>query len=76
MRTGQLATLDKMRTDTLNSGAITMQRYARGFLARRRYARTLAAVLRLQACVRGMLARRLVADLRARKAALVIQVRH
>ena len=46
-----MAQLDKMRTELMASSAITLQRYAKGFLARRRYRRTRKAVVTLQVCV-------------------------
>ena len=43
-----MAQLDKMRTELMASSAITLQRYVRGFLARRRYLRTRRAIVTLQ----------------------------
>ncbi len=37
LRGGQMAQLDKMRTELLNGAATTIQRYTRGWLARRHY---------------------------------------
>ncbi|PNH09627.1 Metal tolerance protein 9 [Tetrabaena socialis] len=75
LRAGQMAQLDKIRTDTLNAAAITLQRFARGMLARRRFAAARAAVLALQRAARAWAARRLVAAMRAQRAALTIQKR-
>lgn len=75
MRAGQMAQLDKLRTDTLNKAAITIQRYARGALARRRFVREQRAVVLLQAALRGWAVRKTVAALRRNKAATTIQVR-
>ena len=49
LRGGQMAQLDKMRTELMGSSAVTLQRFARGFLARRRYLRTRRAIVTLQA---------------------------
>ena len=49
LRAGQMAALDKLRTDLLNASAVTLQRHARGFVLRRRYARVRRAVVTLQA---------------------------
>ena len=43
-----MAQLDKMRTELMASSAITLQRYAKGFLARRRYQCTRRAVITIQ----------------------------
>ena len=75
MRAGQMAQLDKIRTDTLNGAAITIQRYVRGTLARRRFFAARAAVLTIQCAVRAWAARKLTSQLRREKAALTIQVR-
>ncbi|KXZ52496.1 MYO1A protein [Gonium pectorale] len=73
MRGGQMAQLDKLRTDTLNSAAITIQRFVRGALARRRYVAARAAVLTIQCAMRAWAARKLTMELRRQKAALTIQ---
>jgi myosin-5 len=73
LRAGKMAELDKRRTEVLNSAATTIQRFARGWMARLQYQRAQAAVLKLQAAVRGMLARRVAEDLRRNKAAKVVQ---
>jgi myosin-5 len=73
LRAGKMAELDKRRTEVLNSAATTIQRFARGWMARLEYQKAQAAVLKLQAAVRGMLARRVAEDLRRNKAAKVIQ---
>ena len=49
LRAGQMAALDKLRTDLLNASAVTLQRHARGFVLRRRYARARRAAVTLQA---------------------------
>ncbi|EFJ44389.1 type XI myosin heavy chain MyoA [Volvox carteri f. nagariensis] len=73
MRAGQMAQLDKLRTDTLNGAAITIQRFVRGTLARWRFVAARSAVLRIQCAVRAWSARKLTTQLRREKAALTIQ---
>eukprot|EP00775_Hariotina_reticulata_P007220 gene7220-7433_t len=48
LRAGQMALLDKQRTDTLNASAILLQRYARSYLARQHYKKAKQAVVRMQ----------------------------
>ena len=43
-----MAQLDKMRTELMASSTVTLQRYVRGFLARRRYLRIRKAIVTLQ----------------------------
>ena len=50
LRAGQMAELDKIRTELLNRSAITLQRHARGFVKRSQYQRQRHAVIALQAC--------------------------
>eukprot|EP00197_Chlamydomonas_leiostraca_P009765 CAMPEP_0202867474 /NCGR_PEP_ID=MMETSP1391-20130828/9454_1 /ASSEMBLY_ACC=CAM_ASM_000867 /TAXON_ID=1034604 /ORGANISM="Chlamydomonas leiostraca, Strain SAG 11-49" /LENGTH=1634 /DNA_ID=CAMNT_0049547521 /DNA_START=190 /DNA_END=5094 /DNA_ORIENTATION=- len=76
LRGGQMAQLDKLRTDTLGKAATTIQRRVRGFLARKHFQRLRAAVLVLQSAARALFARRVADGLRRNKAALVIQTRY
>ncbi|KAK9815009.1 hypothetical protein WJX73_004719 [Symbiochloris irregularis] len=73
LRAGQMAQLDKMRTELMASSAIVLQRYARGFLARRRYQRIRKAIITLQAGVRGFLARLEARRARRLRAAVHVQ---
>ena len=73
LRAGGMARLERLRTDALHAAAVTLQRHARGFVARRRAARARTAVVVLQACARGFLARRATRELRAATAATRIQ---
>ena len=50
LRAGQMAELDKIRTELLNRSAITLQRHARGFVKRSQYQRKRHAIVVLQAC--------------------------
>ncbi len=49
LRAGQMAVLDKLRTELMNRSAITIQRHVRGFLQGRDYRRTRRATITLQA---------------------------
>ena len=48
LRAGQMAELDKIRTELLTRSAITLQRHARGFVQRAAYRRMRAAAITLQ----------------------------
>lgn len=48
LRGGQMAALDKLRTDTLNTAATAIQRRVRGFLAQKHWNKLRESVLRLQ----------------------------
>lgn len=48
LRAGQMAMLDKQRTEKLSKAATVMQRHARGWLARLHYKQDLLAVVRMQ----------------------------
>jgi myosin V len=50
LRAGQMAVLDKLRTELMNRSATTIQRHVKGFTARRRYQRTRRAAITLQVC--------------------------
>ncbi|CAL8460835.1 g366 [Coccomyxa elongata] len=73
LRAGQMAELDKIRTELLNRSAIILQRHARGFVARSKYQRKRQAAVTLQAGVRGFLARAEARRLRQLAAATKIQ---
>lgn len=64
LRAGQMAMLDKLRTETLHAAAVRIQKHVRGFLQRKKYVRTLRAIVTIQAGVRGMFARK---DARGRR---------
>ena len=49
LRAGQMAELDKIRTELLNRSAVTLQRHARGFVKRSQYQRKRHAIVVLQA---------------------------
>lgn len=48
LRAGQMAELDKIRTELMNGSAITVQRFFRGYLARKDYVKRKQAVITLQ----------------------------
>ena len=51
LRAGQMAELDKQRTELMNRSAITIQRRMRGHLARSSFVKRKSAVLMLQVCI-------------------------
>eukprot|EP00879_Flechtneria_rotunda_P010956 GHRR01011448.1.p1 GENE.GHRR01011448.1~~GHRR01011448.1.p1 ORF type:complete len:975 (+),score=342.76 GHRR01011448.1:784-3708(+) len=73
LRAGQMAVLDKQRTEKLSKAAVLLQRFARGYLGRLYYKQSQQAVVRLQSWGRGMLARRQARALREQRAVTVIQ---
>lgn len=52
LRAGQMALLDKLRTETLQNAAVTIQRYVKGYLTRKRYSQRRNAVLTIQVRMR------------------------
>jgi hypothetical protein len=68
-----MAQLDKLRTEKLNAAATTIQRFVRGFLAVRYYAKVQRSVLILQSAVRARAARKVAQALREQRAAVNIQ---
>lgn len=48
LRAGQMAMLDKLRTDKLSKAATILQRHARGWLARTHYKAAITSVVRMQ----------------------------
>ncbi|KAG2221465.1 hypothetical protein INT45_005006 [Circinella minor] len=72
-RAGQLAYLEKLRTDRLTEVAIILQKNARRFIARRRYLRILKVVTQLQQVIRKKIGQAKLDQLRREKAAITIQ---
>ena len=70
---GQVAYLEKLRTDRLKSCGIMIQKHIRGWLARSRYVKIKKSTLLIQKLARGLLARRLVKHKRETRAAIKIQ---
>ena len=73
LRAGKMAELDKRKTEVQHAAASAIQRNVRGYLARKHYAASRAAVITMQAAARGMAARSLARSLRRQKAATLIQ---
>lgn len=73
LRAGQMAVLDKLRTDKLSRAAITIQRFARGYLGRLHARKRLAAVVCIQAGARGMAGRKEARFRRQTRAAVLLQ---
>ncbi|KAJ3368479.1 Myosin type-2 heavy chain 1 [Allomyces arbusculus] len=72
-RAGQLAYLEKLRTQRLNECVVMIQKNIKCALARKRYLKLRSAVISLQARVRGVHARKQARAIREAKAATVIQ---
>ncbi|XP_035995762.1 unconventional myosin-Vb isoform X2 [Fundulus heteroclitus] len=72
-RAGQVAYLEKLRTDRFRSACIKIQKTVRGWLQRIRYRKIRAAAVGLQRYGRGYLARRYAELLRQNRAALICQ---
>ncbi|XP_022303516.2 unconventional myosin-Va-like isoform X3 [Crassostrea virginica] len=74
-RAGQVAYLEKLRSDKLKACGIMIQKHVKGWLARRRYQRIIKSVSLLQKYGRGLLARRHAKFLRETHSATCIQKR-
>ncbi|GMT09469.1 hypothetical protein PFISCL1PPCAC_766 [Pristionchus fissidentatus] len=72
-RTGQVALLERKRTETLKASAITIQKIWRGFVARKRYETIRNSVRIMQAAGRAFLAFRLTKYLQMHRATITIQ---
>ncbi|XP_022802810.1 unconventional myosin-Va-like isoform X2 [Stylophora pistillata] len=72
-RAGQVAYLEKLRSDKLRDSCIMIQKNFRCWREHRLYLRMRRSAILIQAWVRGYLARRLAQDLREKKAAITIQ---
>ncbi|ORY03520.1 myosin-2 [Basidiobolus meristosporus CBS 931.73] len=72
-RAGQLAYLEKLRSDKLNTSACRIQTSVRGFLARKYFRQLKLSTVILQTYVRRMFAMKLLRGLREKRAAIVIQ---
>ncbi len=64
LRAGQMAVLDKLRTELMNRSAVTIQRHMLGFIARKQYARTRCAAITLQASRCGLHSDQISCELR------------
>ncbi|EDQ91224.1 uncharacterized protein MONBRDRAFT_17957 [Monosiga brevicollis MX1] len=72
-RAGQVAYLEKLRSEKMRRAMILIQSTIRGFLQRRRYQRVRTAAVALQAFGRGLLARAVALRLRQTAAAITLQ---
>ncbi len=70
---GQVAYLEKLRSDKLKACGIMIQKHIRGWLARSKYIKIKRSAILIQRFGRGLLARRLAKLKRETKAAIVIQ---
>ncbi|CAJ0929704.1 unnamed protein product, partial [Mesorhabditis belari] len=72
-RTGQVALLERLRQETLTRSATKIQSIWRGYVARKRYEKLMAAVRLIQASLRAHLACRRLHYLQMQRAAVKIQ---
>ncbi|RCI02900.1 Myosin type-2 heavy chain 1 [Rhizopus stolonifer] len=72
-RAGQLALMEKKRSDRYDACATVLQKNMRRYVYRRRYLRTLELILQLQSLARQKAAQEKLQELRRYKAAVIIQ---
>ena len=72
-RAGQVAYMERLRSERLRYCGIMIQKHVKGWLYRNRYKRMYAATKTVQRFVRGFLARRQVQHKRKTKAAITLQ---
>nr|KAJ3417910.1 Myosin type-2 heavy chain 1 [Polyrhizophydium stewartii] len=72
-RAGQIAYIEKLRSDRFRECVIIIQKNMRRLLYQNRYRRMRKAAIRIQATVRGFQARMLVRSMRQKAAAIIIQ---
>ncbi|XP_069102080.1 LOW QUALITY PROTEIN: unconventional myosin-Va-like [Argopecten irradians] len=72
-RAGQVAYLEKLRSEKLRACGVMIQKHVKGWLARRRYKKVMRSIKLIQKHGRGVLARRHAKFLRETKAATRIQ---
>ncbi|XP_072294230.1 LOW QUALITY PROTEIN: unconventional myosin-Vb [Eucyclogobius newberryi] len=72
-RAGQVAVLERLRAERLRVATVIIQSWVRRWQARIHFHRTLRAILTIQRCTRGALARRLTMTMRYTHSALIIQ---
>ncbi|XP_048469871.1 unconventional myosin-Vb-like, partial [Rhincodon typus] len=70
---GQVAYLEKLRTNKLRAACIMIQKMMRGWMQRKKYQQICQAIIVIQKYTRRFLAKQLVDHLRLTKAAVVIQ---
>lgn len=72
-RAGMLASLESMRSDRLNAMVTVVQKNVRRMIATKKYQRMRGAAIKIQTWWRGVLARRLVLQIRRAASALRLQ---
>lgn len=72
-RAGQVAYMEKLRSEKLRECGIMIQKHVKGWLYRKKYRKTKASTLTMQRWVRGFLARRRTRHIRRTRAATSIQ---
>ncbi|KAI7889170.1 P-loop containing nucleoside triphosphate hydrolase protein, partial [Mucor mucedo] len=72
-RAGQLAYLEKLRSDRFNECAVTLQKHMRRFIYRTRYIRTKELAVQIQCVARRKVALANMRTLKEEKAAIIIQ---
>lgn len=72
-RSGQVALLERIRTQRLRECAILIQKTVKGFIYRRRYLRIQESILKLQTAIRGYIARNKYWSIKSNRAATIIQ---
>uniref|UniRef100_A0A8C4R4P1 Methyl-CpG binding domain protein 3b n=1 Tax=Eptatretus burgeri TaxID=7764 RepID=A0A8C4R4P1_EPTBU len=72
-RAGEVAFLERLRSECLNAACVTVQRHVRGWLQRRRYINLRRVTINLQCLIRGKRARRQAQLLRELHGAIRIQ---
>jgi myosin-5 len=73
LRAGQVAFIEKLRAETLRNAVVMIQKHVRGFRQRQKYAAMRTATIKIQACVRGKLARNLFKFKKSTRAAIILQ---
>eukprot|EP00094_Tigriopus_californicus_P007483 TCALIF_07205-PA protein Name:"Similar to MYO5A Unconventional myosin-Va (Gallus gallus)" AED:0.07 eAED:0.07 QI:0/0/0/0.83/1/1/12/0/1517 len=72
-RAGQVAYMEKLRSEKLRECGIMIQKHVKGWLYRKKYQKTKSSTLTMQRWVRGFLARRRTRHIRRTQAATTIQ---
>ena len=70
---GQVAYLEKLRSEKLKACGIMIQKHIRGWLARAKYIKIKKSVVLIQCRARALMARRLARRMRENRAAVVLQ---
>jgi myosin-5 len=72
-RAGEVAYLEKLRSDKLHNSSVVIQKHVKRWIQRRKYLKFRSTVIALQSHMRGCLARRAVETMRKTRASVVIQ---